>query len=1058
MINKPCCPPSMPPHYPFNRPARDSYTFCVCGRIPNVSSTKYPVHGPFVGTGFALKDTNPYLIDTTFTKYGQVLCFSESVYTKVTQRRDPSCINLCAQFDMTDTNLTNTVRLDFLEKFISRKYSALSGVLPIIQTPIKFKIHYIITDVDGGVTHEGVSVSTVLDNNFHFTDIRDMHVLSAKGLIIDNIPAMTYQGLYTITIDKVEAFVSVIDTKEHMTDGLNPFYTFTDNNMKIVEYHDMINSVTPDEEIMIASCDVNKSFDYQANITTRLRISFVAFMSSIIACGDTSGVWEAMNEPTSEIITQLRNEVSAMEDEIKSLHEIIEQQNILIQKINGQVELNKNNIIELNTKITNILANDESYDARLDDHERRITKIESIPLATLSYNQGIQFVKAQLTWKIFGEIYQVTRNYTATGNFEKDIADGYLVRLAEGTTDLTTLIEKVNSLETTVTSASETATSAAETVTEFESRLSAVETESSSTSTLANQTATTVTSLTETVNTLDTRMTSAERDVTTNTTSINDLTNRVDTMESNVTAMNTSIETIGSNVETNTSSIETISAKVDEFDSDISDMKIDITAIMQTLGQIKHDVISYVADTSFKRGQITYTTAGTLYQVTTDYVASGDIDQDVEDEYLVPVCKDDIKEPIKVLLTKYDASGEYISEAKYDTLAEAKTALSEDSSTNTYKLTIGKNSGITSIPAYQFQNVSNISEVVIKSNLSTVGNRTFAKCTNLKRATITGNTQSINDMFSECYALESVTLPSTLTNIAPNTFYKCSALTTIELPTTVVAIGNSAFKECTLLETINLPLGLTSIGNSAFEGCSALTPVVFPTGLLSIDYNAFKDCTALTTITIPGTVTNIGANSFNGCTHLSTIVIEEGSLQNISNYAFSDCTSLTSVTIPEGVVQLSDYLFQNDTGLIEITLPESLRSTGIGVFRSCESLTTINFGANIVNLGNETFKDCKSLETITIPTGVQSLAQYLFEGCINLSNVVIPSSVTTITPYVVNGCVSLKTINIPSSVTTIANTAFSGSSIETINIDKTADAINGSPWGADSSTTVNWLD
>lgn len=453
-FNKPPVPcggrPPKPHCYPYNRPARDSYSFCCCGRVPNPPSSKFPTSGPFEGSGFALKDTNPYIIDTTYTSYGQVLCFSESVITNVTQRRDPSCINLSATFDMTDTNLTNTVRMDFLEKYTSRKYSALQGVLPIIKNETKFKVYYTITDSDGGVTYQGTAVSTVLDNHFHFTDIRDMYVLSANNLIIENIPAMTFGGLYTITIDKVEAYVSVINTVEHLQDGLNPYYTFYDNNMKIQLQHDIINSETADDEIMIAECVVNKSFEYQANVTTRLRMTFHAFMSTMIACGDTTGVWEALNSPTEEIITQLRNEMTAVEDEIKTLHEIIEQQNLLIQKLSGQIDLNKENIIRHETSINLLTDRADTVDTSISDLNARVTKLEAIPLALIPYKNGVKFSKGQLTWIHTGELYQITSNYTASGTFNDDIADGHLVPVVNNASNVTAITDKVNELETSV--------------------------------------------------------------------------------------------------------------------------------------------------------------------------------------------------------------------------------------------------------------------------------------------------------------------------------------------------------------------------------------------------------------------------------------------------------------------------------------------------------------------------------------------------------------------------------------------------------------------------------
>ena len=471
MINRPCdMHDCIPNNYPYTGPfSHDTYSYCVCGEQqpplppshhnphPAPPSHRYPAFGPFVGSAFALHDTMPYLIDTSHTTYGQVLCYSENIYTNVTQRKDPSCINLSATLNFTDTMLQNRTRLDFFEKHTARKYSYLMGVLPILKTNLKFKFYYTITDISHGVTHQGTVVTTVLDNHFHFTDVPDMFVQSAKGVIIENIPAMTYQGMYTLTIERAEIFISVLNTKDHLEDGLNPFYTFIDNNMKIRLDHRAIESIVPDDEILIAECVINKSFDYHANITNRLRMTFVAFTSIPIACGNTSPVWEALNEPTGDIINQLRLELSAVQDDLKSLHEIIEQQNLIIQNLGGQIELNKQNINSNTQRIQALEVMGNAYEERLNDHERRIQVLEAIPLATISYKEGREFVRAQLTWQTYGELYQVTRNYTATGNFERDVANGFLVEVSKSAADITALTERVDEVEATATSAKDTA-------------------------------------------------------------------------------------------------------------------------------------------------------------------------------------------------------------------------------------------------------------------------------------------------------------------------------------------------------------------------------------------------------------------------------------------------------------------------------------------------------------------------------------------------------------------------------------------------------------------------
>lgn len=466
-VKSPCeCIPS---NYPYNRPVKDSYTFCCCGSNPNPSLSDYPTCGPLQGSAFALKDATPYLYDSTYMSYGQVLTMSENVYTKVTQRDDPSCINLAARFDMRDTNLVNTVRFDFLKNYTARKYEELSGVLPIIKRSIKFKIYYTITDIDGGIVYQGHVTYEVGESYFHFTEVRDMFIQSAQGLIIDNIPAMTYQGLYTITIRNVEAYLCVINTKEHLQDALNPFYSFTDNNMKIALQNTVIENTPADEEILFAECDVNKSFDYRANVTTRLKISFIAFTSIPIVTGDTSPIWFALNEPTEQTITQLRNEVTAMEDEIKSLRTIINEQSEQIENLEGQVELNKNNITDLTLRVKSIEQSDANQNLTIEALIKRIEALEAIPLALVSYKADKEIKRSQLTYQTYGELYQAAETFTASGDFMSDVNAGYLVPVIKDADNITNLTSRINDVENDIESINENVSSNTSTINDIKS-------------------------------------------------------------------------------------------------------------------------------------------------------------------------------------------------------------------------------------------------------------------------------------------------------------------------------------------------------------------------------------------------------------------------------------------------------------------------------------------------------------------------------------------------------------------------------------------------------------
>lgn len=450
----------IPAQYPYVRPVTDSYTCSCCGTI-EPALKDYPSSGIFKGNGFALNNANPYLIDTTNMSYGQALTFSENIYTKITKRDDPSCINLAARFDFTDSTLTNTVRFDFLKNYTARKYEELSGVLPIIKNGIKFRVHYVVYNIDGGIEYEGHTDSKVDVTHFHFTSIKDVFVQSAQGLIIDNIPAMTFQGRYTICITHVEAFVEVINTKEHLQDpSLNPYYTFTDNNRKIILHNTEISGQEADDVLLIGNCQIQQSFEYLANVTTRLRMTYIAFTTIPIATGDTSPIWFALNEPTEQSITQLRNEVSALEDEVAALRTKDESQDAKITQLEGQVELNRQNISDLVQRVTQLEQDKIDMDSRFEALVQRVEKLEAIPLALVSYVEGKEIIRSQITWKGYGNLYQAATTFNASGNFEADVAAGLLVPVAADSADISEISERLSEVEETASIADANATHA----------------------------------------------------------------------------------------------------------------------------------------------------------------------------------------------------------------------------------------------------------------------------------------------------------------------------------------------------------------------------------------------------------------------------------------------------------------------------------------------------------------------------------------------------------------------------------------------------------------------
>jgi hypothetical protein len=168
---------------------------------------------------------------------------------------------------------------------------------------------------------------------------------------------------------------------------------------------------------------------------------------------------------------------------------------------------------------------------------------------------------------------------------------------------------------------------------------------------------------------------------------------------------------------------------------------------------------------------------------------------------------------------------------------------------------------------------------------------------------------SIGDgAFAKRIQLTDITIPASVTNIAPSAFSRCSRLTAIN-----VSVANATYsslngvlfnKNQTLLiqypgpfgktSEYTIPESVTSIGNGAFFGCGYLTSVKIPDSVTNIDDWAFASCASLTSVTLPDSVTTIGFFTFAGCQSLVSVTIP-ASVQSIGTRAFDGCTSLTSV-------------------------------------------------------------------------------------------------------------------------------------------------------------------
>ncbi|MGN0814903.1 MAG: leucine-rich repeat protein [Candidatus Coproplasma sp.] len=362
--------------------------------------------------------------------------------------------------------------------------------------------------------------------------------------------------------------------------------------------------------------------------------------------------------------------------------------------------------------------------------------------------------------------------------------------------------------------------------------------------------------------------------------------------------------------------------------------------------------------------------------------------------------------------------------------------------------------------------------------------------------------------FYGCSNLTEITLPDNLTSIGTNAFCNCSSLTGITVPDSVTTIGSGAFGGCASLESITLPFvgssaSATSSSSSTLFGyifgTSALTGTVqvrqyynliayviyyIPSSLKNVTvtggkifYGAFFNCSGLTEVVLGEAVTSIGTRAFYGCSSLESITLPfvgssaaatdsssstlfgyifgtnswTGAVTTLQYYssgssstyyvpatlrsvtvtggeifygAFYNCNNLTDITVTANVTAIGDYAFYGCSSLENVTLPESLTSIGDYAFYGCSSLTQASIPEGVTSIGDYAFYGCSSLTQASIPEGVTSIGEYQFYGCSSLESVTLPEGISAIGGYAFMSCGSLAQITLPESLTSIGDYAF----------------------------------
>lgn len=241
-----------------------------------------------------------------------------------------------------------------------------------------------------------------------------------------------------------------------------------------------------------------------------------------------------------------------------------------------------------------------------------------------------------------------------------------------------------------------------------------------------------------------------------------------------------------------------------------------------------------------------------------------------------------------------------------------------------------------------------------------------------------------------------VTIPETVTNegkiyhvteIGRAAFFNCSEMTGIVLPSTITAIGMTAFGSSGI-QSIELPSSLTELSGNVFHSCYSLSSITIPENVAKIGSYAFYHCTSLEEVEIPDNVVSISTSAFEGCLSLKKATIGK-SVKTVGTNVFSSCYSFETLIFNEGI-EVIPRMYVPDAS--EVTIPSSATAIADYAFTSCESLEHVDLSGDIITIGKGAFFGT-GLKELVFGASIQSIGDDAFFGCSNITKVSIPLSV-----------------------------------------------------------------
>lgn len=333
-----------------------------------------------------------------------------------------------------------------------------------------------------------------------------------------------------------------------------------------------------------------------------------------------------------------------------------------------------------------------------------------------------------------------------------------------------------------------------------------------------------------------------------------------------------------------------------------------------------------------------------------------------------------------------------------------------------YTITI---TGVSGIQDGLLYGISNVVEVIIPNNITSLPSNVFRECSNLEKVVLPNGISSIGNYFCRaCTNLVELNLPDGLEDIGIFFLYECG-LDEVIFPYGVSVINGSAL-DSSNVSNIVIPKSVTRIGDYAFQRCANLSYIEIPNSVDSIGTFFCRNSSLTTVKFYSETPPTVGTYFLEGNDNCS-IHIPEGSLENYLNQQGFPTESSRYVEYPtlkykletlgklmasnltkqfvsaswdEGLTTLANKVsdIQDFNDIFDFDSSNNYEGDGFGIMyisgHTKMSYFTLKVPSTITTLGNNSFNSFHGMRICEIPSSVTSMGDYVFKQNAGLEKII----------------------------------------------------------------------